>query len=154
MALNEPCVRNKPQTTPHPTPQDTAHQDVDIRGSEEPSLQLPQTHLHYSPSSGQTWDQRKITSARTHHMFSATNRKFEIFDFYLWRSVWPFNVWISFRACSLPTPGMPLWKHKHAQLTQVHWCWWSDASNGLSHLRDIIAAKEDGNTNKVASAQM
>lgn len=74
---------------------------------------------------------------------------------YLWRSVCPFSIWISLRACSLPTPGMPLWMDVNAQV--IHISDFDTANFRLRqapYLRNIITAKEDGQTNKILSGEM
>lgn len=49
---------------------------------------------------------------------------------------------------------MEAWKCTVNTSSYMLMIWCVDVSNGLSHLRNIITAKEDGNTNKVLSAQM
>lgn len=78
---------------------------------------------------------------------------------YRCRSVCPLSIWMNLRACSLPTPGMPLWKNGNTQLTQVVQI--SDVNVARfqtmvapSYLRDIITAKKDGQSNKIFSGEV
>lgn len=154
--------------------QGTTHQDVDIRGSEQPSSQLPQTHLHPPPSTGWIWgDQRKVISAQTQHYTHTSCKKRDterkkwfmchqkarmicrVCVPYLCRSVCPFSICISRRACSLPTPGMPLWMDDNAEVIHT-----SDFDFAYFRLRltpylgNIITAKEDGQTDEVLSGEL
>lgn len=97
--------------------QGMTHLDVDIYCSERLSLQLHRTHLHSPLSTEWIWitetvELRHLMQCKINSLFPTKNEKMYVIVgvFYLCRSVCPLSVWISLRACSLPTPGIPWWR--------------------------------------------
>lgn len=97
-------------TTPSDTPAFSSFHWMNLRWSEE-GYKCTKTELY----SLFMWE--KVYRQKRKRCSSAIKRQEPGCVSYLCRSVCPFSVWISLRACSLPTPGMPLWTKDNVQLT-------------------------------------